>query len=357
MNSSIADQLDEAVDALLAGAQTTPDWTRAIHQLLPIADDLRYLPRPEFRASLRNQLLQRAGSSEVFDALVQPGEPRTGARRESIVPPLFSTGAGAFPVRGSHLALSFALHVAALALVVASGWWMVENHAVVRNTVAELIATDTYSLPPAPTAAGGGGGGGDKDKMTSSKGSAPHFASEQLTPPTVIIRNGSPSLTAEPTVVGPPDATLPQFPQVGDPMADVSGPPSNGTGTGGGIGTGQGGGVGSGEGPGVGAGRGGGIGGGIYRVGGAVLAPRAIYAPDPEFSEEARKAKYQGSVTLSAVIDSDGRPRNLRVVRSLGMGLDEKATEAVARWRFEPAHRGNQPVAVQVNIEVVFRLY
>jgi TonB family protein len=317
---------------------------------------LRYLPRPEFRASLRNQLLLRAGSSDVFDARVQPGEPKPGARRETIVPPLFITESGAFPVRGSHLALSFGLHVAALALVVASGWWMVENHAVVRNTMAQLIATDKYSLPPAPTAASGGGGG-DHDKMPASKGSAPSFAPEQLAPPTVIIRNDSPALTAGPTVVGPPDTALPQFPQVGDPMADVSGPPSNGTGTAGGIGTGHGVGVGSGEGPGVGAGRGGGIGGGIYRVGGAVLAPRAIYPPDPEFSEEARKAKYQGSVTLSAVIGSDGRPRNLRVVRSLGMGLDEKATEAVARWRFEPAHMGNQPMAVQVNIEVVFRLY
>jgi len=140
-------------------------------------------------------------------------------------------------------------------------------------------------------------------------------------------------------------------------MAALLTPPSNGIGSGGGIGSGHGGGVGSGEGPGVGEGRGGGIGGGVFRVGGGVSAPRAIYAPDPEFSEEARKAKYQGSVVLSAIIGPDGRPRNLRVVRSLGMGLDEKATEAVARWSFEPARKGSQPVAVEVNIEVAFRLY
>jgi len=194
MNSSIADQLDEAVSALLAGDQIASRWTREIHPLLPIADDLRYLPRPELRASLRNQLLQRASNSEVFDALVQPAQPKSAARRESVVPPLFITESGAFPVRGSHLALSFALHAAALALVVASGWWMVENHAVIRNTMAQLMAADRYSWPPAPTSAGGG----EKDKMPSSRGSAPHFASEQLTPPTVIIRNDSPALTAEP---------------------------------------------------------------------------------------------------------------------------------------------------------------
>jgi protein TonB len=356
MNSSLADQLDEAISALLAGGKTAPHWVREIHQLLPIADDLWYLPRPEFRASLRDQLLQRAGN-HVFGALAQAAQRKAATRPESVVPPLFITESGAFPVRGSHLALSFALHVAALALVVASGWWMVENHAVVRNTMAQLIATDNYSLPPAPTTASGGGGGGDNDKMPASRGSAPRFATPQLTPPTAIIRNESPILPAEPTVVGPPEAVLPEFPRAGDPMADVSGPPSNGTGTGGGIGSGRGGGVGSGEGPGVGAGRGGRTGGGVYRLGGGILAPRAIYAPDPEFSEEARKAKYQGSVILSAIIGSDGRPRDLRVVRSSGMGLDEKATEAAARWRFEPAHMGNQPVAVQVNIEVVFRLY
>jgi hypothetical protein len=160
MNSSLADQLDEAISALLAGGKTAPHWVREIHQLLPIADDLWYLPRPEFRASLRDQLLQRAGNHDVFGALAQAAQRKAATRPESVVPPLFITESGAFPVRGSHLALSFALHVAALALVVASGWWMVENHAVVRNTMAQLIATDNYSSPPAPTTASGGEGVG-----------------------------------------------------------------------------------------------------------------------------------------------------------------------------------------------------
>jgi TonB family protein len=359
MNNSIADQLEESVSALMTGSQCSPHQNDPrIQQLLAVVDELRYLPQPEFRARLRSEL-QKAGDLRVFEANsnVHPAPPRQRGPRESVVPPLFSTESGVFPVRGSHLALSFALHVVALSLVVASGWWMVENRAVVRSTVAELMPIDADVLPPAPGVSYGGGGGGDNDEMQASHGSAPRFASEQLTPPTVIVRNEDPKLPTEATVVGPPDLVLPQSAQLGDPVAAILTPPSNGIGSGGGIGSGHGGGVGSGEGPGVGEGRGGGIGGGVFRVGGGVSAPRAIYAPDPEFSEEARKAKYQGSVVLSAIIGPDGRPRSLRVLRSLGMGLDEKATEAVTRWRFEPAHKDKQPVAVEVNIEVAFRLY
>jgi TonB family protein len=92
-------------------------------------------------------------------------------------------------------------------------------------------------------------------------------------------------------------------------------------------------------------------------VGGGVSAPRAIFSPDPEYSEEARKAKYQGTVVLWVVVGADGRPHDLRVTRSLGLGLDEKAMEAVRTWKFEPAKKDGQAVAVQVNIEVNFRLY
>jgi periplasmic protein TonB len=88
-----------------------------------------------------------------------------------------------------------------------------------------------------------------------------------------------------------------------------------------------------------------------------VSAPRALFAPDPEYSEEARKAKYQGTVVLWVVIGADGRPRETRVQRSLGMGLDQKAIEAVRRWKFEPAQKDGVPVAVQVHIEVNFRLF
>jgi len=115
-----------------------------------------------------------------------------------------------------------------------------------------------------------------------------------------MIRNENPKLVVEPTVVVLPElhVQLPPTGLLGDPLSSVLGPPSNGTGSGGGIRSGGGGGVGSAHGPGVGPGWGGGIGGGASRVGGGVTAPRVIFAPDPQFSEEARKAKFQGTVAL-----------------------------------------------------------
>ncbi len=233
---------------------------------------------------------------------------------------------------------------------------MVRHHEKFQPQVVSLLTEPSaYPLPLADQKAGGGGGGGDHDKLSASRGSVPRSAREQITPPAAVIRNENPKLTAEATVVAPP--TLAQIGATGDPLAAILNPPSNGTGSGGGLGSGVGGGIGSGTGPGVGPGQGGGIGGGIYRVGGGVSAPRAIYDPDPEYSEEARKAKYQGTVLLWIVVGADGRPREVRVQRSLGMGLDEKAVEAVRQWRFAPAMRDGHPVAVQVNIEVNFRLY
>jgi len=85
--------------------------------------------------------------------------------------------------------------------------------------------------------------------------------------------------------------------------------------------------------------------------------PQVIYNPEPSFSDQARKAKQQGEVVLLLVVGKDGRPYNIRVGQSLGMGLDEKAVEAVARWRFRPATLNGQPVATQIAVEVDFHLY
>jgi len=90
---------------------------------------------------------------------------------------------------------------------------------------------------------------------------------------------------------------------------------------------------------------------------GGVSAPRPIYSPDTEYSEEARKAKYQGTCVLWLVVGPDGHPRDIKVARTLGLGLDEKAIEAVKTWKFEPAMKDGKPVAVQINVEVSFRLY
>src|SRR5205807_7311264 len=172
--------------------------------------------------------------------------------------------------------------------------------------------------------------------------------------------NEHPKLTAEPTVVVPPQVKMAtsSIPNLGDPMSHLpSGPPSNGTGSGGGIGSGSGGGIGVGTGPGVGEGRGGGIGGGVFRVGGGVTPPKEIFSPEPEYSEEARKAKFQGTCVVQLVVGPDGIPHDMRVVRTLGLGLDEKAIEAVQKWRFEPGKKDGVPVATLVNVEVQFHLY
>ncbi len=260
---------------------------------------------------------------------------------------------------------SLALHLLLIGGLVGAtilGARMVKQ-AVQQPTVALISSADVSPYVPLSNkkndTIGGGGGGGDRDKLQASLGKLPKRAMEQFTPPAVVIRNVNPRLPMEPTVVVPPQVKvpMPNVPQLGDPLSKVMGPPSNGTGSGGGIGSGSGGGVGSGIGPGVGPGRGGGIGGGIFRVGGGVSAPRIIYQPDPEYSEEARKAKYQGVCVLYLVVDAAGRPRDIRVARSLGMGLDEKAVQAVSTWRFEPAQKDGKPVAVAINVEVNFHLY
>jgi len=212
-------------------------------------------------------------------------------------------------------------------------------------------------LAPKKQAAQGGGGGGDRSPLPASRGQAPKFALRQFTPPQQVIANPNARLTMEPTLIGDPNIQLPQIhaDQWGDPLAKL-GPPSNGPGSGGGIGSGHGGGIGSGDGAGFGPGSGGGVGGGVFRVGGGVSAPVLLSKVEPEYSEEARKAKYQGTVLLYIEVDPSGKAVNIRVVRSLGLGLDEKAMEAVKKWKFKPGYKNGQPVTVQATIEVNFRL-
>lgn len=255
---------------------------------------------------------------------------------------------------------STVVHVLAVALIIGGtilGRRVVQQITKPQATVT-LLAPEDIPLPPSRTTSGGGGGGGDHDILNASKGKLPKFSMQQIVPPMVVVRNTDPKLTADPTVVVPPQIHLAMnsMPNLGDPTA-IPSPPSNGTGFGGGIGSGSGGGVGSGKGPGVGPGEGGGIGGGVFHVGGGVSAPKAIYSPDPEYSEEARKAKYQGTCVLWLVVGPDGRPRDIKVTRTLGLGLDEKAIEAVRNWKFEPAMKDGKPVSVEISVEVDFHLY
>jgi protein TonB len=212
-------------------------------------------------------------------------------------------------------------------------------------------------MEPKKQVMGGGGGGGDRSPLPASKGRLPKPSLRQFTPPMAVVNNPNPKLTMEPSIIAPPDINLPQvnMAQYGDPLAKI-GPPSNGPGSGGGIGSGSGGGVGSGKGGGFGPGEGGGAGGGVFRVGGGVTAPVLISKVEPEYSEEARKAKYQGTVLLYIEVDPTGHATNIKVQHSLGLGLDEKAIEAVKKWRFKPGYKDGKPVTVAATIEVNFRL-
>ena len=94
----------------------------------------------------------------------------------------------------------------------------------------------------------------------------------------------------------------------------------------------------------------------MFRVGGGVSAPLVLYKVEPDYSEEARKAKYDGAVVLQLIVDATGKAQSIRVTRSLGLGLDENAILAVNKWKFRPGYRNGQPVAVIATIEVNFRL-
>ncbi|UWZ82475.1 energy transducer TonB [Occallatibacter riparius] len=222
------------------------------------------------------------------------------------------------------------------------------------------IDISDFKAPKAAVKAGGGGGGGSHDLVDPIKGHLPKIDPHPQAPPMVPLIE-KPKLAVDSAINVQKDIKLPDNPML--PMIGVHNSPnvslaSNGQGTGGGMGTGSGGGLGSGNGNGYGPGSGGNTGGGVYRVGGGISAPVAINAPEAEFSDEARRAKYQGEVMISLIVDAQGNPQNPRVVRPLGMGLDEKALEAVRKYKFKPALKdGRTPVPVMVTIAVNFRLY
>ncbi|HLV88839.1 MAG TPA: energy transducer TonB [Candidatus Sulfotelmatobacter sp.] len=200
----------------------------------------------------------------------------------------------------------------------------------------------------------GGGGGGGLDPLPAGHGNPPRASLEnQLAPPSVIVVKEMPRLPMEPTIVMDSGIHLPEGGQIGDPMSNFSQILSNGPGGPGGIGTGCCDGIGPSKGPHFGPGPA-----SIYAPGKmGVTVPVAIYSPEPEFSDEARKVKHQGTVLLLLVVGKDGHPYNIHVGQSLGMGLDEKAIEAVSHWRFRPATYKGQAVATQIAVEVDFHLY
>ena len=237
-----------------------------------------------------------------------------------------------------------------LALLLLMGLSSTVNHLPKSPTRGDVPVQDFPLLPGSGALAGGSSGGGSNELIDPNVGRPPRQEITPIAPPQIpLIEN--PRLAADPTVQSairlPDDPALPNFGVQKSPNVTMF---SNGPGTEAGMGTGSRGGDGPGEGPGSGD--------SIYTAGvGGVTNPIPLVSPEAEFSDEARRNKYQGICTIAVIVDARGFPQNPRVVRSLGMGLDEKALEAVRRYRFKPAMKDGKAVAVMIYVEVNFRLY
>lgn len=234
-----------------------------------------------------------------------------------------------------------------------------------------------------PGPGGGGGGGGLKQpapppaaKMKGAsleRSPVPPPRPRTTRPPEPEPKKTPPPPTPEPVakpVEPPPPAPPKPLPEVVAPvaqapadvtdkagvLADAKDADSHGPGTGAGAGTGQGTGIGEGTGSGVGPGSGGGTGGGPYRPGSGITPPSIVREVHPDYTEEARRRGVQGDVELEIVVRADGTVGNVRVLRGLGSGLDQRAADAVRQWRFAPAKRFGTPVDVMVEVAVEFKL-
>ena len=232
--------------------------------------------------------------------------------------------------------------------------------AVRPNLLATNIDVGDYDAAKAMKKAGGGGGGGDRSIIDPNKGKLPKIEKNPITPPQPQTIE-HPKLPEPAAIDVQKDIRLPDnpdMPMIGMKTSTNVTMASAGTGNGGGMGTGRGGGLGPGSGIGYGPGSGWNTGGGLAQIGGRVSAPVVIHSVEAEFSDEARRAKYQGVCLISLIVDTQGNPQNIRIARALGMGLDEKAIEAIRQYKFKPAMKdGKTPVPVMITIEVDFRLY
>ncbi len=258
---------------------------------------------------------------------------------------------------GTSQVIAIALHaLVVFALLAVPIWTSVVPSTQAKNKQLDVMPLDispyVAKLPAGADKAGGGGGANNHTLTPTSKGKLPKFQWTQFTPPQAKIQNLNPKLAMDPSLLGPPDLKIPSpnMENYGDPLAkSVTDSLGNGNGTG----------IGSGSGGGLGPGEGGGTGGGVFRAGiNGVGKPECIYCPNPEYSDEARKAKYQGTVLLDVTVTADGRVVNPIVIKGPGLGLEERALVQVKTWRMRPAiGPSGKPVNCRVQIEVTFHLY
>jgi protein TonB len=212
------------------------------------------------------------------------------------------------------------------------------------------VTVSPYKNLLKPAASKAGGGGGAAEKLPATKGQLPKFAWTQISRP--MVNPPKSEITVTPTVLGNPDIKLPNVAanNWGDPLSHTMSDS---------MGNGHGNGVGDGHGNGVGPGEGYGTGGGTPNAGtGGYGTPACLYCPRADYSDEAMKVKVQGVVELIAIITPDGKVTDVHVAKGLGLGLDEKAMEAVRTWRLKPAlGPDGRPASVRQIIEVTFQLY
>jgi TonB family protein len=285
----------------------------------------------------------------------------TSSKQAPMMPasrPIFTVDPLAVQRDRTSSAISFAVHVVAITLVLSlaikARTSLTPQPTVV--TPVDFKLTDPVLTVPVAKVQGGGGGGGAHQVEMPSKGRVPKVVVKTPTLAPQIIRISQPKLSVEPAVAikMPENSALPNLGVSQSPQIALA---SQGKGSGSGFGQGLGGGIGAGHGIGAGPGSGGGYGGGLMSVGGGVSAPLVLHSVEPEFTDDARRANYQGNVSVQLIVDSEGNPQNVRLVNHLGMGLDQKAIEAVRQYRFRPAMYQGHPVAVQIVIDVDFHLH
>ncbi|HEY1801646.1 MAG TPA: energy transducer TonB [Terriglobales bacterium] len=275
----------------------------------------------------------------------------TVTQEPPVLPSLFAASIHSYQMRPANFAASFGMEALIVAAIIVIAMHPPTVHKPDLPPTFQDVSAITWPLTMQKP--GGDGAGGTHEKLAASTGVLPPMnVNEQLTPPEVVFSNPNPVLPMPPSILAISTVKLPDLGALGDPHSSAA-IPSNGTGGPGGIGSNCCNGVGDYNGPGFGDDQG-----YVYRPGrNGVTQPRVLYDPDPDYSEEARRAKFQGSVILAMIVGADGKPKNLQVQRSAGMGLDEKAIAAVNQWRFQPATLDGRPVAVRISVEVSFRLF